>query len=167
MKNIAVLLICILLIGACATDKAAVTKAPGEVTDKKQIAAERPPTAEDLLAEAAAALIQPDSAGAGNDLKARSFLNQLLQSYPDSKWRNTAEALIMLMDLQAACEEKIKGDRKLCERILSQKIKCEESENQCRQETSRLLQENEQLKKDLQNLKNLEIELEQRNRVLR
>ncbi len=167
MKNIAVLFICILLLGACATDRTAVTKEPGEVADNKKLVAERPPTAEDLLTAAATALTQPDATATVSDVKARGLLNRLIQTYPDSQWRNTAEALIMLMDLQAACEAKIKGDRQICERILSQKIKCEESENQCRQEATRLLQENEQLKKDLQNLKNLEIELEQRNRGLR
>ncbi len=167
MKNIAVLFIFILLLGACATSKPAVTKEPDETTHSQNIAVEHPPTADDLLTAAATNLTLPDSIAAGSELKARGLLNQLIQTYPESRWRNTAEAMILLMDLQAACEAKIKGDRQLCERILSQKIKCEESENQCRQEAAQLLQENEQLKKDLQNLKNLEIELEQRNRGLR
>ncbi len=167
MKYTALLFIFILLLGACATGKTAVTKEPDEAPLSQNIAVEHPPTAEELLTAAATALTQPDATAAGSDLKARGLLNRLIQTYPDSQWRNTAEALIMLMDLQAACEAKIKGDRQICERILSQKIKCEESENQCRQEATRLLQENEQLKKDLQNLKNLEIELEQRNRGLR
>lgn len=167
MKSIAVLITFCLLLGACAADRTAVTKEPSTTTDSKNMATEHPPSAEELLIEAATAITQPNDTAAGNDLKARNLLNQLIQSYPDGKWRNTAEALILLMDLQAVCEEKVKGNRQLCERILSQKTKCEESENQCRQETTRLLQENEQLKKDLQNLKNLEIELEQRNRNLR
>jgi len=167
MKDIAVLLIFILLLGACATGKTNLTKEPDETTRSQNIPVEYPPTAEDLLTAAATNFTLPDSTAAGSELKARALLNQLIQTYPDSRWRNTAEALILLMDLQAAGEAKIKGDRQLCERLLSQKIRCEESENQCRQETTRLLQENEQLKKDLQNLKNLEIELEQKNRGLR
>ncbi|MDX9746527.1 MAG: hypothetical protein WCX84_08680 [Syntrophales bacterium] len=167
MKKITVLFTCIFLLGACAADRTAVTKEPVTETNNLDRATTPLPPAEDLLIEAATALTQPNGTETGNGLKARALLARLTQSYPDSKWLNTAEALILLMDLQQACEEKMKGSLRLCEGLLSQKTKCEESENQCRQETIRLLQENEQLKKDLQNLKNLEIELEKRNRGLR
>lgn len=167
MKKIAVLFICFLLLWACATDRTAVTKAPGEPAHSVEVTADRPPSAEELLAEAATAISLPDGSPADNHLKAREILNHLLQSYPDSKWRNPAEAMILLIDRQTACAEKSKRDRQLCDSVTAQRLRCEESENQCRQELTRILQENEQLKQDLQNLKNLEIELEQRNRGIR
>jgi hypothetical protein len=102
-----------------------------------------------------------------DDTEIRTTLNRLLSFYPESKWRPTVESLLLFIDRQAADRERIKGEHRLYDSVVAQKIKCEESDSQCRLELTRILQENEQLKKDLQNLKNLEIELEQRNRVMR
>jgi hypothetical protein len=126
---------------------------------------DREPSAEDLFQEALTTLNYPDQAE--NFATSRMNLDRLIQLYPENKWRSGAESLLLFIDRQRACSEKIKGDRHLYDGVLAQKIKYEASDNECRLEMTRILQENEQLKKDLLNLKNLEIELEQRNRVLR
>ncbi|MBN1546590.1 MAG: hypothetical protein JW902_08025 [Syntrophaceae bacterium] len=166
MKRILPLLICLVLLWSCATE-GPVVKTDHDVLEKSSdISAVREPSAEEMLNEALTLITLPGGT-ADDTQKARKILAHINLSYPDSKWVASVEAMILLIDRQTACAEKIKEYRSGCEGILSQKLKCEESGNMCRQELTRILQENEQLKKDLQNLKNLEIELEQRTRKMR
>jgi hypothetical protein len=173
MKKILTLAMCLLLLGACAAERPSVRKesvstAPpdsilGKIHDA--VLPDREPSAEDLLHVALTMLNNPDLTD--HFVETKTILGRLIQSYPESKWRPAAESLLLFIDRQLACSEKIKGGRTLFDSVVAQKIKCEASDNQCRLEITRILQENEQLKKDLLNLKNLEIELEQRNRGLR
>jgi hypothetical protein len=173
MKKILTLIICLLLLTACAAERPAVRKGnggtatPDSILGKIHAAAplDREPSVEDLLHEALIMLNNPDQTD--HLAETKTTLGRLVVLYPESKWRPPAESLLLFIDRQLACSEKIKGERNLYDSVLAQKIKCEASDNQCRLEITRILQENEQLKKDLENLKNLEIELEQRNRVLR
>jgi hypothetical protein len=170
MKRITALAICLLLLCACTGERSAVRKGNGDQTSpdgvlKKihdTVLPEREPSAEDLLQEALTMLSNPDRPH--DDTEIRTVLNRLLAFYPESKWRPTAESLLLFIDRQG---EKMKETRQLYGSLKAQKTRCEESDSQCRLELARILQENEQLKKDLENLKNLEIELEQRNRVMR
>ena len=126
---------------------------------------EQHPSAEDLLREALTKLNLPED---GQRItNTRNVLHRLIEWHPDSPWRVSAEALLQLIDHQEACSEQSKADQALYERTLAQKLKCEESETLCRLELMRLREENDLLKKDLLNLKNLEIELEKRTRSLR
>lgn len=173
MKRMMVLVILLLLICSCAGERSAVRKGNGEQTSpdgvlKKihdTVLSEREPSAEDLLHAALMKLNDPVQAS--DDTEIRTTLHRLITLYPDSKWRPTAESLLLFIDHQGACWEKLKKERQLSDSVKAQKTKCEESDSQCRLELTQILQENEQFKKDLQNLKNLEIELEQRNRVIR
>lgn len=170
MKKIMILVICLLLLCACAGDRSAVRKGNGDQTSpdgilKKihdTVLPEQEPSAEDFLQEALMMLTNPNRTADNTEI--RTALNRLLTLYPESKWRPTAESLLLFIDRQG---EKMKETSQLYDRLKAQKTRCEESDSQCRLELTRILQENEQLKKDLENLKNLEIELEQRNRVMR
>jgi len=164
MKRILPLFICLLLFWACAAEKP-VIKDKGVAPDNNNILPDREPSPEDLLLKALTILSPPEQAGQFEE--SRAALGRLIQLYPDSRWRGPAESLLLLLDRQQACQKKAEADLDTYNRVLSQKTRCEDSENQCRLDLTRILQENEQLKKDLQNLKNLEIELEQRNRRIR
>jgi hypothetical protein len=169
MKRITILAICLLLLIACAGERSAVRQKNGSTSTPDNtmrkihdtLLPDQTPSAEDLFQEALTLLNNPDTHG---DTDIRTTLNRLIALYPESKWRPTAESLLLFINRQG---EKMKEVRQLSDSLKVQKTKCEESDSQCRLELTRILQENEQLKKDLENLKNLEIELEQRNRELR
>lgn len=155
------LFLCLFLLWACAAERPAIQN-DVDVPDSGNVFPEREPSPEDLLHEALRILPPPE--GTAQFVESQAILDRLIRQHPDSSWRGPAEALLILINRYQACREKAKADLNAYDRLLSQKTKCDDSENQCRMDLSRILQENEQLKKDLQNLKNLEIELEQRNR---
>ena len=98
-----------------------------------------------------------------------------------------AETFIRLIDEIAASREEDRRDRLLAEQILAEQVLAEQIQAECWRagerspakkasgadgetpegDDCRLSQENEKLKKDLQRLKALEIELEKRERMLR
>jgi hypothetical protein len=110
--------------------------------------------------------------------KARSVFLSLIRRYPQSRWRPAAEAFIHLMDERDAFGEMSRQDRLLVgktnterSRVLQEnellKKTVRELTEKLQSETAALAQENEQLKRDLQRLKALEIELQKRERMLR
>jgi hypothetical protein len=110
--------------------------------------------------------------------KARSIFLSLIQRYPWSRWRPTAEAFIRLIDERDAFMEMSRQDRLLVDkskeersRVLQEndhlKMTVRELTEKLQSETAVLTQENEQLKRDIQRLKALEIELQKRERMLR
>jgi len=161
MKRILPLFICLLLLWACAAERPGI-KDTGGVQNNGDISPEREPPPEDLLIKALTILNPPGQAGPFEE--SRAILGRLIQLYPESRWRGPAESLLLLIDRHQACQKNAEANLNAYDRVLSQKTKCEDAGNQCQLDLTRILQENEQLKKDLQNLKNLEIELEQRNR---
>lgn len=126
----------------------------------------------DLLSEGIALLGRPDPA------KARSVFTTLLQRHPESRWRSAAETFIRLIDEAEASHRMNRQGHLLLEKALSEQSRLLKENDQLRKtirdlterlqgETAALAQENEQLKKDLQRLKLLEIELQKRERMLR
>ena len=110
--------------------------------------------------------------------KARAVFASLIQRYPQSRWRSTAEAFIDLIDTAEAARETDRKKQLLMEQLLTERARTLQENEQLKKtvrdltekaqaETQALTQENEQLKKDLQRLKALEIELEKRERMLR
>ncbi|MDA8126027.1 MAG: hypothetical protein M0009_12660 [Deltaproteobacteria bacterium] len=110
--------------------------------------------------------------------KARSVLNSLIQYYPQSRWRSSAETLVGLIDAAETSRETNQKMQLLTEQLLEERTRTLQEKEQLKKtireltekqqtETQALAQENEQLKKDLQRLKTLEIELEKRERMLR
>ena len=107
--------------------------------------------------------------------EAQIRLQNLVEQFPNSKWTTSAEALILTLDristLQAALKkEKLKtqGEQlKLTKEIHKLKDNAEQIEGKYSVEIVRLQQENEQLKKDIQQLKTLEIQLEKREKKMR
>jgi hypothetical protein len=161
-------------------EKTAVLTKPPAAPTEKQVIPPRPTEDSDLFAEGLALLNQPDRPDAA---KARAVFVSLLERYPQSRWRLTAETFIRLIDEIAALQEENRRDRLLAEQVLAEQIRTERAmamqENEALQkklreqteklqkEMTALVQENEKLRKDLQRLRALEIELERRERMLR
>jgi hypothetical protein len=110
--------------------------------------------------------------------KARSTFLSLIQRYPQSRWRPAAEAFIRLIDERDAFGEMSRQDRLLVDKTRAERSRVLQENDHLKKavrdlteklqsETAALAQENEQLKRDLQRLKALEIELQKRERMLR
>jgi len=110
--------------------------------------------------------------------EARSLFASLLQRYPQSPWRPTAETFIRLIDAGQALREtylreQLLGEQGRAERAMllreneQGKKTVRELAEKLQAEKAILSQENEQLRKDLKRLKELEIEIEKRDRMLR
>lgn len=110
--------------------------------------------------------------------KAKAAFNELLTTYPKSKWRGLAETFIRLIDTEQLTEqiyeEKSRTDDQFIEKAKEDNAKLLKENEQVRkdnrrllEETAKLIQENEQLKKDIQLLKSLELQLEKREKMLR
>lgn len=107
--------------------------------------------------------------------EAKICLDNFIAQFPESKWIPGALAFIALIDkndtLQAArLAEKAKtqsDNQKSAKEMLALREQLKKKEEEYLAETSRLQQENNQLKKDIDQLKNLEIRLEKRGKSLR
>ncbi|MBU2053909.1 MAG: hypothetical protein KJ936_13305 [Proteobacteria bacterium] len=110
--------------------------------------------------------------------EARSIFVSLLQRYPQSPWRPAAETLIRLIDEGQALREAYRREQLLSEQgraeramILQEnervKRTVRELTEKLQAEKAILSQENEQLRKDIKRLRELEIEIEKRDRMLR
>jgi uncharacterized lipoprotein YmbA len=113
-----------------------------------------------------------------NQAEARLVFVSLLERYPQSRWRPAAETLVRLIDEGQAMREARRQDRALIDQTLTEKewllqendrLKktVRELTDKLQAEMAGLSQENEQLRKDLKRLKDLDIELEKRERMLR
>ena len=144
------------------------------VEDKTVV--DRPVSDMDLFHDAVSYLGNPEVTV--DYLRAKSALELLVRTYPKSKWRNLSETFIRIIDNMQAYKVKSGSDRLLADKAQADKGRLLQESEQLKKEirllndkhqteTTRLLQENEQLKKDIQLLKNLEIQLQKRERALR
>jgi len=95
-------------------------------------------------------------------VKAKINFEVLVIAHPKSKWRPLAETLIYFIDHVRQGDEKLKSDLQLIERLQSEKTRLTRELERHKSENNALIQENEQLKKDIRLLKNLELQLEKR-----
>ena len=108
-----------------------------------------------------------------NEAKIR--LEKLVEQYPNSKWTAGAQALIDGIDKISTLHAKLKLERqkaqadhaKLTREIEGLKDTNRQVDEKHVVEMTRLQQENEQLKNDIQQLKKLEVQLEKREKMLR
>ncbi len=180
LRTTGILMAALFFLAGCATappaveQQVVVAKPPAPPVEQR-VTTPRPTEDRDLFAAGLAFLNQPDRA---EPAKARAVFVSLLERYPQSRWRLASETFIRLIDeIALSCEE---GRR---EQFLAEQIRVEWAEamqenealqkkvseltERLQKETTSLVQENEKIKRDLQRLKALEIELEKRERMLR
>lgn len=104
--------------------------------------------------------------------EAKAALDKLVAQFPRSRWAPAAQALLSGIDritalqiqLNQAQQKTRDAEAKLQKELDVEKGRVEEKYSA---EMTRLQQENEQLKKDIQQLKTLELQLEKREKMLR
>ena len=170
MDHIVPVALLLLLIGACAS-------APKNEPTVQPRAVSSPAQSDTKLFQEGCALLGASGEPADYNRAKEVFLN-LINIHPQSKWRSYAEAYRKLLE-----ERKTASDEAARSRLEAGKAQLELNEskisldqlkkaNRALQEklqadTARLQQENEQLRGDLQRLKQLEIDLQRRERSLR
>ena len=91
-----------------------------------------------------------------------------MQLYPKSKWADAAKAMLISINRISELEQKLDQSEqkqvKLANDFNALSNKSRQAEERHAAEISRLQQENEELAKGLQQLKNLEIQLEKRKK---
>jgi hypothetical protein len=107
-------------------------------------------------------------------VRARAAFDEVLKTYPKSKWRGLSETFIRLIDMEQLYEETCRTDAQFIEkakednaRLLKENEQVKKDNRRLLEETAKMIQENEQLKKDIQLLKSLEVQLEKREKMLR
>jgi len=107
--------------------------------------------------------------------EAKIRLGNLVEQFPESKWSESARALLSSLDRISALQAELKDQKieahqeqaKLKKEIEGLRSSVRQAEEKNSAELIRLQQENEQLKNDIRQLKNLEIRLEKREKLLR
>lgn len=113
-----------------------------------------------------------------SSVAARQALESLLSGYPQSKWNDAARATLHLIGEWDACSQRLSVEQDMVQKLATDRNRTlresEQLKKELRQlsatyqtELAALQQENDQLKKDLQLLKNLEIQLDRRGKTLR
>ncbi len=162
-----------LALGACSPSPKRVATPPSPVPPSSSSPTAPSTSDKDLFLEAFAWLgtsTYPADYG-----RARELFDRLVRFYPESKWRPYADAYRKLLEELRATSDKALSDsvekRKAQEELDEVKGVLEQfrKSNRLLQEkiqtdTVRLQQENEQLRHDLQRLKQLEIEMQRRGR---
>lgn len=104
-------------------------------------------------------------------VKARETFVVLTKTYPLSKWLPLTETFIHLIDKIQSLQAKGLSEQGLAERLRQDneqlKKDIEELGSKFQAERNHLFQENERLKKDIELLKQLEVQLDKRNKMLR
>jgi|GEM_PF-1779387 len=156
---------------ACAPSAAVVTDS-GKAVPK----ASGPSSDRELFEVGIAAL---ERAGGPEDLAiARKAFAELPQAYPKSRWLRVAEVLVGMIDEQRRLAESVRTGSRTASEAAAEITRLHRENEQLRKEMRQvqerlqaelagLQQENEQLKKDMKLLKELEIQLHQRNRPSR
>ena len=106
---------------------------------------------------------------------ARESLVRLLDDHPKSRWADSARTVIRLIDERSLFEQRRDEDRQQRTRedakwtrdLAALKEQLQAQEEKYLAELARLKQENEKLHLDLQQLRNLEVQLEKREKMLR
>ena len=169
-----------LLLAGCAAFVPTVEKTDTAALPSGPLVAEKRPATRiledrDIFSQGLSVLARTDDP---NQAEARSVFVSLLERYPQSRWRPAAETLVRLIDEEQALREARRQDRALIDQSLTEKDRLLQENDRLKKtvreltdklqaEKASLSQENEQLRKDLKRLKDLEIELEKRERMLR
>ncbi|MBP1710365.1 MAG: hypothetical protein H6Q49_567 [Deltaproteobacteria bacterium] len=127
------------------------------------------PSDKEIFTEALSFLSNEGKEPQYNEAKIR--LENLIQQYPKSKWADAAKAFLIslnrISELELKLDQAEQKQEKLMQDLAASSNKSRQAEERHTAEISRLQQENEELAKGLQQLKNLEIQLEKRKKKRR
>ena len=173
-KTMIYLMIVVVILAGCST-KAVIGNVNGQKSpvEKSSGIFSKESSDKELFEEALSYLSNKKKEPNYNEAKAK--LENLLAQFPKSKWAAAAQALLSSLDRISALQVQIKQEKqkvqgeqvKLTKEIEGLRDSGKQIEGKYSAEIVRLQQENEQLKKDIQQLKNLEIQLEKREKMLR
>ena len=139
------------------------------VVEKQRSMFELSPSDADLFREALTSL--HDRQGEPDYMAARAKLRIFIQEHPRSKWAASAQALIQAINNLIDLQEKVKTESLELSKANAEKAKLKKdyknSEEKYQAEAVKLQQENEQLKNDIELLKKLEIQMGQREKMLK
>ncbi len=162
-------LLLIILLGACSSLPSP-PGTPPRANDRSWF--KRSPADVDIFYQGISYL--SDKGNAADYAKAKAAFNEVLKTYPKSKWRGLSETFIRLIDVEQLYEEKSRTDDQFIEKVKDDNARLFKENEQVKrdnrrlvEETAKLIQENEQLKNDIQLLKSLEVQLEKREKMLR
>lgn len=150
------LMICLFLLCSCAINS---QKGIEPATDAGTFSSFQDDEAGIMFYEALIAT-SPEGESTGMN-ETRDILIKITQLYSHTRWHKPAEFLLMIIDHEQSCVAQQYENQNRCDLVFMEKSQCD----QYKSELTRVLMENEQLKKDLQEIKKLEIELGQKNRM--
>lgn len=164
-----VVIIAVLIAGCAGSPVIEQSKGPKTVVEKQRSMFELSPSDEDMIREALTYL--PDRQGEPDYHAARAKLGFFIQEHPRSKWTASAHALILTINTLIDLQEKVKTGSLELSKANNEKAKLQKdyknSEEKYQAEAVKLQQENEQLKNDIELLKKLEIQMGQREKMLK
>jgi hypothetical protein len=142
---------------------------PKMAAEKQRSIFELSPADADIFREALTYLNNRQGAPDYNAAKAK--LGIFIQEHPRSKWVESAQALILIINNLINLQEKVKIESLELSKANAEKAKLKKdykySEEKYQTETVKLQQENEQLKNDIELLRKLEIQMGQREKMLK
>ena len=173
-KRMCCCLVVVLLFFGCAS-----ADLKTEETKKKAVAIEtegffsQTSSEKDMYLSALSQILQQEKQP--NYQEIRSGLTDLIEKHPKSKWSESAQSIIALIDSLTALQADARDQKKKAQIQQAKLVKDNEGlrdqvklmEDTCLSELIRLQQENQQLKENLQQLKKLEVQLEKREKMLR
>ncbi len=104
-------------------------------------------------------------------IAAKTKLGLFIKEHPQSKWVGSAQSIILILNNLLDLQEKVKTESAAMDKANAEKAKLKKDfkyfEERYQAETVKLQQENEQLKNDIALLKKLEIQMGQREKMLK
>ena len=169
LKKLTILIIFLVLtvfVAGCAP-KIAKDESPAPKKTTKKIVSALPPSDADtdLIRNTLAQL--GNNSGAPNYDAAKSKLELFVQQSPSSAWTGCAQDLIQIIDAILILKNKVKSEKQTLERTNAEKIKLLKENEALKAEAVKNQQANEQLRNDIALLKQLEIRLEKREKMLK
>lgn len=163
----------LLLVGCALADlKTEETKKKPEASASDSVFS-KTPSDKDMYLIALSQILQQEKQP--NYQEIRSGLMELIEKHPKSKWSESAQAIIALIDSITVLQADARDQKKKTQIQQAKLIKDNEGlrdqvklmEETCLPELIRLQQDNQQLRDNFQQLKKLEVQLEKREKMLR
>ena len=159
------LLVIAVLTAGCTAPLVVNNKPPDRKPPEEKVLFTLPSSETDLIREALGYLNNPEGAPDYGAVKAR--LESFVLQYPKSKWTSCAQSLLQTINKIIALQNNVQSERLALERANTDKSRLFKEIEMMKTEAVKLQHENDQLKNDILLLKQLEIQLEKREKRLK